>query len=506
MQPPIKKCMQTAIIVAYMFKRTSKKQLLIRRTIIYIVMVFAVLVIVAGTILFILGYRIDGAKGNLEQGGLVQYDSTPNGASVKSDGKMINSNTPTKQTVIAGTHSFEISKDGYDTWKKKIDVKAGTLEWLDYARLVPKDLKTESVAQYPQVAGEVASRDNKWLMVQEKSDAATFQLVDLRAKDIKTTTISLPASLYSDAATQNVKHTFAMQEWDDGGRYVIVKHAYNDKSEYLVVDTQDVGTSENISRSLSLSLNQVKFSGTSGNVFYGLSSDGVIRKLDISNGTISRGLVTNAKSFDLYDTDIVTYVGIDPANAGHQVAGIYRDGDDEPHVLRVVNDLTTAVSIDTTRYYSSDYVAIAEGLKVTVLKGRYPSSSDADNSSLKPFADYAVSANVDTLGFSGSGDRLVTQSGTNFTSFEVEYQRKTDAAVSTSETAAHTLRWLDDAYLWAVYDGHLSIREFDGTNVHVIMSMEPGFDATLSQNGKFLYGIVKNGDRYELQRATMVLN
>jgi len=67
------------------------------------------------------------------------------------------------------------------------------------------------------------------------------------------------------------------------------------------------------------------------------------------------------------------------------------------------------------------------------------------------------------------------------------------------------LKWLDDAYVWAVYDGHLSIREFDGANTHVIMSMEPGFDATLSQNGKYLYGISKTGDTYHLQRVTLIL-
>src|SRR3981189_1478113 len=95
-----------AIIRVIMFRRPTKKQFLIRRIIVSIVSVFAVLVIMAGAILFILGYRIDSEKGRLEQGALLQFDSTPSGAMVTIDGKTLGPRTATKQTVIAGTHSF----------------------------------------------------------------------------------------------------------------------------------------------------------------------------------------------------------------------------------------------------------------------------------------------------------------------------------------------------------------------------------------------------------------
>ncbi|MDB5179986.1 MAG: hypothetical protein JWN12_618 [Candidatus Saccharibacteria bacterium] len=488
-----------------MFKRPTKRQLLVRRIITYTVMILAVVVIVAGTILFILGYRVDSDKGRLEQGALVQFDSKPNGADVAIDGKSINSNTPSKQTVVAGKHQFVVNKSGYETWSKTLNVKAGTLEWLDYLLLVPKNLQTESVANYASVYGEKASPDYKWLMVQEKADTPLFQLVDLRSQQVKSTTITLPTTLYSDATTEGVTHTFTMESWDQDGRYVIVKHTFNDKSEYIVVDTQDVATSINVSTLLSISLSELKFSGTSGSTLYGLT-DGTIRKLDLSNATISRGLVSNVKNFNLFDTTVVTYTGTDPNNAAHQVAGIYREGDESSHVLRTINDLTTPLTIAATQYHSDDYVAISEGLKVTVLKGRYPASTDTTSASLKSYAELKVSSNVDTTQFSVDGDHLVVQSGLNFVSYEVEYMRETDSTIATTETTPHTLQWLDDAYLWAVYDGHLSIREFDGTNTHVIMTMEPGFDATLSQNGKYLYGIAKSGNGYQLQRVTMILN
>lgn len=490
-----------------MFKRLTKKQQLVRRIVVYIVMVAAVVVIVSGTILFILGYRLDSDKGRLEQGALIQFDSKPNGADVLIDGKSINSNTPSKQSIIAGAHSFMVSRDNYETWTKNVTVKAGTLTWLDYIRLVPKNLKTESVSSYTTIVGEKASPDNKWLLVQEKADTPSFQLVDLRSAQIKSSNIALPTPVYSEATTPNIQHSFTIQSWDDNGRYVLIKHTYADKSEYIIVDTQNVVASVNVSRLLSISLTDAKLSGTSGNVLYGLSIDGTIRKLDVSAATISRPLVSNVKSFEIYNVNIISYVATDSANPTHQVAGLYRDGDTDPRVLDVVTTAAVPLHIALTQYHGSDYVAISEGPKVTILRGRYPAAGDTTNASLERFAQFTSASAVDQLSFSAEGDYLIAQSGLKFIGYEIEYMRYTASTISANEKTARPLTWLDNAYLWAVYDGYLSIREFDGTNSHVIMPMEPSFDATLSQNGRFLYGIAKSTDgTYQLQRVQLILN
>lgn len=488
-----------------MFRRPSKKLLRIRRVIVSIVMILAVLVIVTGTILFILGYRLDGDRGRLEQGALLQFDSTPSGAFISIDGKVTGARTASKQSVLAGSHTFIVTRDGYNPWAKSLNLKAGTLTWLDYIRLVPTELKPQTVASYANVYGEKASPDLRTLIIQEKADVPTFQLIDLRSEEIKTSAISLASDDYSDAGVAGVQHVFSLDQWDEGGRHILLKHTYNGKLEWIVLDTQDVGSSVNVSKLLSIGLSDLNFSGTSGNILYGLT-DGVIRKLDLSAATISRGLVTNAKSFELFETNVITYAGINPSNSAQQVAGVYREGDESPHILRTVDSLDTPLSIDATRYFSDDYVAIAEGLKVTVLKGRYPSSSQAETSSLQSFAEFTASANVDALSFSPSGDFLIAQSGLTFIGYEIEYERQTNATIETSETQPKTLQWLDDAYVWAIYDGHLSIREFDGTNTHVIAAVEPGFDVTLSQNGRFLYSISKSDGIYHLQRVKMILD
>jgi hypothetical protein len=490
-----------------MFRRPSKRQLFIQRVIVYAIMVISILVIVAGAILFVLGYRLDGNNGRLEQGALVQFESTPSGALVSIDGTTLLSRTSTKQSLLAGAHTFTYSRDGYESWTKTLELKAGTLTWLDYARLIPKTLEPKSVASYATAVDALASPDQRMLAVQEKKDTPIFQVVNVAAADVRSSTVTVPADLYSAAGAADTSHTFELRSWDKAGRYLLVTHRYNDSTEWLMVDTQDVATSVNVTRLLSLDLTDARFSGTSGNVLFGLTRDGVVRKLDLSAATISRGLVTRVSSFDVYDVNIITYIGQDASDPTKKVAGIYRDGDESAHVIRTAQNADAPLLVTTARYYGDDYVVVAEGVKVIVFKGTYPASSDQNTDSLPVFAEFTAPSTVDSLSFNVRGNFIVAQSDLSITSYEVEHQRKTEAIIGTSETTAHTLKWLDDeAYLWSVADGHLSIREFDGSNVHVINPAEPGFDAVLTPDGKYLYSMTKAADGiYQLQRVTLIL-
>ncbi len=489
-----------------MFKKPSKKQLLIRRLIISTLASVLVVIVVTISILFMLGYRLDSGNGRLEQGALLQFDSTPNGADVRVDGVLVSGRTATKQTVVAGTHSIVMSRAGYEDWNRTLDLSAGTLTWLDYARLVPTQRTPRTVATYPTLVSAEFSPDNKWALAQEKADAASFHLVDLRSEEIKSTLLTLSTDLITDAATENVSHTYTVDTWSPGSRYVLVRHSYNDKTEWLVVDTQDRNRDRNITRSLSIDLKDVQFASTNGSTMYGLTVDGVVRKLDLNGSTLSGGMISNVERFSLFDNSVISYVGKDPADPEVSVVGVYRDGDASPHVLRRVTNKDTALSIAVTKYYGSDYVAIAEGAKVSILKGSYPGSSDQDTSSLKKFAGIELSESVTNLSFSPGGAYLLAQANTTFASYELEHQRAATASVTAAEgSRAEKLEWLDGAHLWSDDNGSLVMRDFDGINAHAIMPVASGYGASLSQNGRFFYGIRENDGAYTLQRVRMIL-
>ncbi len=489
-----------------MLKKPTKKQLLIRRIIFSGIATLSVLIIATFAILFMLGFRLDSGNGRLEQGALMQFDSSPNGADVFIDDRNIGSRTATKQTVVAGTHSVRMTKAGYQDWNRTLSLNAGTLTWLDYIRLVPNNRPVETVSTYETLTNLVISPDSKWALAQEKTDVPSFHLIDLRAEQVKSTLLELPQSSYSDATTADVTHSFAIVNWDNGGRYALVKHLYKDQTEWIVVDTQNIAQTVNVTQLLGVGFNDLKFTGTSGKTFYGLTTEGAIRKIDLSAATISRTFVTHVESFNLFDNTIISYVGLDPSDATKRVAGVYRDGDESPHVLRSINVTDGALLISFGRYFNDNYVALAEGNVVSLLRGSFPSSSSQDASSLAPLTSFELSGVVTELSFSPGSNYVLAQSGASFKSYEIEHKRSEVGMLPTANGAsASVLKWLDGSHLWTDDADTLVMRDFNGINPFSIMTVVPGYDASLSQNGRFFYAVGKSDKGFHLQRVTMVL-
>lgn len=491
-----------------MFKKPNKKFFVIRRVVVSIVATVAVLIIVTASILFMLGYRLDGGNGRLEQGALLQFDSTPNNANVYVDGALLGSQTATKQTVIAGEHSVKLTKTGYEDWNRTLMLDAGTLTWLDYVRLVPKERTPEAVAQYKTLAAMSFSPDLKWALAIEDAASPTFQLIDLRSEAIKTSPLVLPATLYTSPTDPMVTSKFSIYRWNSNGRYVIMQHSYGTQVEWLMVDTQDISKSVNISSLLSVGFTDVQFSGTSGTSLYGLASDGIVRKLDTSAATISRPLITNVTTFSVFeDTNTLSYSGQDPNDTTKKVVGIYKDGESNATILQTAKDATKPLTIALGRYFSDNFVAIAEDAQVTILTGTLPSAGATENSSLTPYASLSLSSGVSELSFSPKGDYVIAQSGTQFASYEIEHKRGVVTPITNVEGQKTTpLEWLTIAQLWNDTAGSLVMRDFDGTNAHAIMPVASGFGSTLSTNGKFFYAVGKTDDGYQLQRVRMILN
>ena len=170
---------------------TSKNKELIKRIAIYALMALSVFILVTTIIFFIMGFRIDTIDGKLEQYALLQFNSVPTGANVMVDGDMISSRTPTSSSVPAGEHKITISRDGYQTWSKMINVKSGVLKWLKYAILVPNKLAVESVANYDAVYASLASPKGHYMLVEGNSSIPTFDLVDLGSDTVKMTKLTI---------------------------------------------------------------------------------------------------------------------------------------------------------------------------------------------------------------------------------------------------------------------------------------------------------------------------
>lgn len=489
-----------------MYHPPSKRKQLTTRILISTLMTLSVVLLVVILISIILGYQFNSKDGRIEQTGLIQFETLPGSATVEVDSKTLNAKTTTKTTVLPGTHEFVMWRQGYETWRKSLEIQPGTLTALTYARLIPKDRPVKSVAAFNELSASLASPSRRSMLLQTAPSATSFILADLQnEQSIKQRTLTLPADVYTDATTPDVTHRFRLVEWDQGGRYVLLAHTYNDAAEWLVLDTEDAARTTNITKSLNIAIDSAQFSGTSGSQLYVLSA-GDVRKIDVSGGTISRPLASKVASFDLYGSDIVAYVSQPTPEKHEQSVGIVREGDKLPHVLRsVVTSDAAALHVATSRYFNEDYVAISLGDKVDILSGTYPSSTDETNDSLRQFASFTFSRPIQWLDISHNGRFVVAQTGDRFVSYDIERMSLPAEATLAGEGATSQLRWLDDFYVWSDRSSKLALREYDGSNEYDMGAVVSGFDATFSQNNRYLYSIGKTDNGYQLQRVQMIL-
>ena len=441
-------------------------------------MTAAVVLISTICILLVLGYRFDFKSGGVEQGALLQFRSFPSGASITLDQEVLPFVTPGKQNVDIGRHNVNMKLDGYHQWQKDFTVKASELRWLNYARMIPTNLRTSTVKEFPSVADELPAPDKKWMLILPHGDRAEFTLADLRDQEKPVfSDLKLPASSYTTVAGQ--AHLFDIVEWDFGARYILVKHTVGTTVEYLRLDRTDVANTLNISTKLGVAPEDIHFSGTSGTVFYALEK-GLLRKLDSGAGTISEPMARDVASFRLFKTNTLGYVKL-PANDKIGVGIIVND-----KAKRVATyDSTLPVLIDLNEYFNDYYFAVARGNSVEVFK-------DPESDSRKKIATPVSPSAIAWLRFGSSGRFVVSGNGTQFMTYDLETDEKFEVNLpGTAADVTKPLQWLDDYYLVSTADSDLRLTEFDGGNQHVITSALPGYAVTLNENSQLLYSLTK---------------
>lgn len=497
---------KSSIMNEAMYHEPSKLRQLIKRIFVYLGMTIAVSVLVTLLVFYVLGYSFDRQQGTIEQNGLVQYVTVPSGATIEVDGTTLPNKTSAKSSVVAGQHEFVMWREGYETWRKTLSIEAGTLTWLNYARLVPKNRPIEVVASLPKVAATLTSQTRRFMAVLPDAAMPTVEFYDMQPEKVAHTSMTLTAADYTDANKPGVTHHFQFSEWDIDGRYLLVKHQYNDAIEWLVLDRQSGALRSNLTKTMDIAVTEAHFSGNSGNLLFVLSA-GDVRKIDLSSATLSRPFVSDVAEFHFNnETNIVSYVSTYDEETKLRTVGLVRDSDKQPFIIKKSTSLPdVALHVDTSRYFSKDFFIVSEGKNVSIRSGNLPGSSADGTAGLKQFGSFEFSADVHWLQMSGNGRFVVAQTGPNFISYDLERKTVSPTSILSSDPNVGELRWLDDYYIWSDSADSLTMREFDGTNQHALGGVATGFDVSLTPDGTYLYSIGRAGAGFQLQRIKMIL-
>ncbi len=472
----------------------QKRKQLALRYFTYGVMSLAVVAISALCILLALGYGFDFKQNTVVQRALVQFRSFPQNAVITQDNQQLSFRTPGKANVDVGQHTFTMHLDGYRDWSKRVTLDAGELRWLNYARLIPNTVTTNGLKDFSVVSSNVASPDRKWMAIYGDSSKPEFTIADLRDSDkVQFQNLVIPPTAYTAIAGQT--STFQLVEWDFGARFLLVKHTIGDKTEFIRVDRTGQIPAVDVTTTLNVTITEIHFSGTSGNVFYARDASDV-RKLDIAAGTISSPIASQVGQFQLYKTDMLAYVN-DKEDTRH--VGVHINDQSNP-ALRTY-DTTQPVLTAISSYFSDSYVAIARGTSVEIIKNPLDKTT-----SRKAFATVTLPVSASWLQFSSSGRFVVAGTGTQFVTYDLETNEMFSVNLPGKVAdPVRPLQWLDDYILVSTADQSLRLSEFDGANQQVITDAEQGFAVTLSEDGKYLYSIAKTSSGYALQSSKMTI-
>ena len=479
----------------------NKKIKKVVKVIFYVVLCATVATSVFILILVTNGYWYDIANNKIEQRALIQFNSTPTGASVIVDGKSVSGNTANKVMVDPGTHIITIKKDGYQPWSTKISAKSGSLIWVNYARLIPNAIKTKTIKKYSKVDQSVSSPDGKFIILQPDTSLPKFELINIDGDDTNYSALIIPNGGYT-ISTDN-QQQFKIMSWNNDDKNVIIKHSYENKIEWLDMNLTD-STTKNLSQIFDLSFIKIEFSSDDGNSIYVLCDNGDLRKIDIGSSTMSRAIIDNLIDFNIYNNKTIAYKS-KKNDLNDQQIGIYQDGNNlSSKIMNARSDET--VNFALTSYYGNDYLVVSVDNKIYIYAGSFPKSESDD--SLKLANTFVASDKIINLSFGRDG-RIVVFKDKNNTYGYYDIERQV-GGVSSNTIAFDGINWFDGSYyLWADVDNKLSIWDFNGDNkTNDLLDVASNQIVVLNDNGKYLYSFYQNKktNMIELQRTSMIIN
>lgn len=488
-----------------MNRQANKRKLRIRLAAVYSLMVLAIAGLVTGLYFVIQGYRFNQYDGRIEQGGLVQFSSTPTGADVWLDQSHLGNKTPSKLTVGSGVHTVVVAKSGYDTWKKDVTVRAGAVLWLDYVRLVPQKLVANTPLTLSGAASGKVSDDTNTLAVIENPTQPVITLVSLNTDRPDTHPVTLPTGSFT-APADGESQQFELVTWASDNRYLLVKHTYGNHVEWISFDTTDATVAKNITTSLGVNATDVQYTHNDANTLYLLTTDGNVRRANVDQKTLSGPLLTNVHDFSLYDNETILYTTNTDPTTDMRTAGYVTPGAASPRVLyRTTAGDTTPLLIHLNKYYGKFYVVVAHNMNVEIYTGDLEASDTKDPAPFTLLDTLALKTPAVYLDFSPNQHRFVyAGSGSSVVTYDLDSNQATPFELQTAPVGQ--LDWIDDFHFVTTEGTELRMYDYDGTNGHDMMqNVQPG-DVSLLQNGKYLTAITKTGDTIGITRDTMITN
>ncbi|MBQ6460865.1 PEGA domain-containing protein [Candidatus Saccharibacteria bacterium] len=427
------------------------------------IMVLAVAAMVIVLALVVSGYWIN-ANFEVERQGMLQVHSVPTGASVEVDGDAPwFQRTNTSKILTSGEHKITLTKDGYDSWSKTINISEGLLYRLHYPRLFLRERDREEIYDATLSASATVSPNRRLILL--LNNTTTWTLLNIDSDNPKPTTINI-ANLFSstslaDGATNGLfVGDIISAEWDQANEHILFKVKNNTSTEWVLLDVKNPINSVNITREFAADFDNIKIFDNSADNLLSLRN-GNLHKINIPSRQISAILVEGVQSYDFYESELVF--------SSEESISSLKLGDNTPVILKKIE---SPARVLVSKFYETNYIFIVEGNTLSVYQ----------KENLEEVLTATLRFIPDKIKVGYGGEFIVMNSGSNFSTLDME-----SMTIHNWDTGSTNYGWIDNYMAYSVDNGVLSVYDFDGLNHRELANnVSSHFPVTITSD-KWLY-------------------
>ena len=450
-------------------KRIQSLKVIISETI----MVIAVVLMVTVLALIVSGYWLN-SDFQIERQGLLQISSVPTGANIYIDGDSSwLQKTNTSKVLSSGEHTITLSKEGYDTWSKTINITEGLLYRLHYPRLFLKNRTPEKVFNLKNITFATVSPEHdklvlinettNWDYLELDNEILTSQKIDMQKY---LSNIGVADSL--DGSTEWTFHgKILSSEWDNDGSHVLFSIDNDNNIEWILLDVKNSKNSINISKEFGANFHHIKILDNSSNNLLAVQN-GNLHKIDVSGKSISSILVKDVIDFDHYNNEIIFSAKDDKQENGYYL-GLTKVGDTKTTKL---DSFSAPSKVAIYKFYDDKYIATLSENFFSILK-------------LENFEKVFESE----LSFSPAGIKvghnsefIIMDIGSKIATFDMEAFNLNEWVVD-----GESFGWIDNNMIFSISENKLIVYDFDGKNRRELAENVSGAFPAIITNNKWLY-------------------
>lgn len=413
-----------------------------------VIMVITVIVTVIVLALIVSGYWLN-SDFEFERQGMLQVSSVPTGADVIIDDKNTwLQRTNTSKVLTSGTHTVTVTKEGYDSWTKTIDIREGLLYRLHYPRLFKKERKAEKVMSSVEVSRTSMSPDHDAMLI--INNTTSWQYLDLKSTELKPKPVDVSkvfsfVSLAEGATTGLFTGEIDSIKWDADGSHVLIRARSADSIEWVLLDVKNSTKSLNLTREFSTNFSQIQILDNSSSTLLAIQN-GNLHKIDVSSKQLSSVLVEQVNDFDHYYAEIIFSAKNSEGAKTPYYVGYLKIGDEKP--TRIAN-ISSPAQVTISRFYEQKYFTTLIDSTITM----YPKND------LKNPQTYELSFAPKNIRVGHDGEFITTYTGNHIAVLDMEAELVQDFTVE-----GDRFGWIDNDMIYTVSDGELIVYDFDGQN------------------------------------------